>query len=508
MSRTTKVALWATVATAALVALLLPLVFFWGAGIYASVSSTLVAGAVFWLFVATTLGSLLWAWLWLEGSGYRGKSRPVWVPVVLSMLAAVGLLAWVFFIVPTEKMQYADDFTVVVDPTPVFEPRAPFIQAKTLLERNRGGVQSGPTTVEPAFLGNGRWSLIVDGSGTGLKAWGVVEWSGTNETESAFRRCEFASSTSAVGGALWNSLIREVRFAHGLGAYTINRSDIYGFCDATGEAVMVVPVTRATLTLPSRGVFAGVVLVRSDDSMEFLPDVSPGELPGPVYPESLVARVEAANGARDGSIGDIIFIRNNVLVQDGGSDNPNNLNRGQFMLTSEEDGELYAVTPMVRGKGTGNEIVAVAVTPVSYGSAGTVNPVTLHELSSPRQANAEVANLVRSEFSNLNWFAGLEVMEITPTGPELWSGSIGRDVSPEHRFTISSDRTICVTDVATGRSRGCRGTSDRTANLPPATTGTSPAFGDLNSLDAEELIELRDRVIGELDSRLRVTADR
>lgn len=508
MAKTTKIVSWVA-GIAVLLLVLSPFVFFWGAGIYAVAGSLLVSGALVWLLIVAIVAGVIWSWFWLENSGYDTKYRPPWIPITFTAAATITLFVGMFFLAPAEKMKYQNDFAVTSDATPEFEQRAPFIQAKTLLERNRGGVQSGPTTVDPAFLGDGKWSLIIDGSGTGLKAWGVVEWSGTSDTESAFTRCEFAAPTSAVGGTLWNSLIREVRFVHGLGAYTINAGDIYGFCDENNEAVMVVPVTRATLSIPSRGVFAGVVVVRSDDDMEFRQNIETGELPGPVYPESLVARVEGANGSRDGSIGDIVFIRNNVLVQDGGSDNPNNLNRGQFMLTSKENGELYAVTPMVRGKGTGNEIVAVAITPVSYGTAGEINPVTLHELGSPRQANAEIANLVRSEFSNLNWFAGLEVMEITPTGEDLWTGSIGRNVSPEHRFTISADRTICVTDVATGRSRGCRGANEETvAPTPGDNEADLPASGELGELDVDALIALRDRVNEELDTRLRSTSNR
>lgn len=247
-----------------------------------------------------------------------------------------------------------------------------------------------------------------------------------------------------------------------------------------------------------------MAVVRSSDNIEFIKNVEPGTLPGPVYPESLVMEVEGANAARDGSMGDVVFVRSNYLTVDGEDGSPNSRNSGQFMLTGE-DGNLYAVSPMNRAKGSGREIVAVAVTPVSYAKAGEVNLMVIHELPAPRQANAEVASLVRSEFSSLNWFAGLEVMEVTPIGPDQWVGFIGRDVSPEHQFTVAADRTICVTEVATGRSRGCSGGP---AGVAPESSGGEPSLpagntpDGLAELSAEELISLRDAVNRELDQRV------
>lgn len=497
------------VACAMLIALvLIPFSMFWGVPFAAFVARIVKVEGIPLLMLAAAIGG--GCWLFVSGSNAydsygdrRGDVKRISfvAPILFLVVGLLGFTFSAFTFGTYRQLRYESDITATAEPMPTFEQRAPFSQAKILLNRNKGGVQTVSGDVNPTFLGGGQWSIILDGDGTGLKASGVVIWDGQGETNDNFTRCQFEGSTSALSGSLWNNLVRELRFVHGVGAFDIETNDAYGYCD--GEtAVMVVPVTRYVGVAPAKRVFAGAAIVRSSDNIEFIENVEAGTIPGPVYPESLIMEVEAANGARTGSFGDIWFIRKDVLVVDGEDGSPNSRNSGQFILTGT-DGNLYAVSPMNRAKGSGSEIVAVAVTPVSYATAGTVNPLTIHELPTPRQANTEIANLVQSEFSSLNWFAGLKVMEITPVGPNEWIGSIGRDVSPEHRFTVTPDRTICVTDVATGRSRGCSNdTVDPEALATPDAAPTLPGTDNLSGLSTQELINLRNNVNAELDSRI------
>jgi hypothetical protein len=500
------------VAGVALCALfLVPFIMFWGAPFATFIASSVKVAGVPLLLFSLFIGAGIW--VFVIASRYdsydRDRKQPTWknfvLPIALIVVGLFGFLFAAFTFNTFRQLRYESDIVATAEPMPTFEQRAPFSQAKILLNRNKGGVQTGNWTVSPTFLGDGKWSIILDGDGTGLKANGVVIWDGKGEANENFTRCQFDGPTSALNGLLWNNLVRELRFVHGVGAFDFDIRDTYGYCDGD-KAVIVAPITRYVGIAPAKRVFAGVAVVRSSDNIEFVENVEAGTIPGPVYPESLIMEVEAANGARTGSFGDIWFVRNDILVVDGEDGSPNSRNSGQFILTGT-DGNLYAVSPMNRAKGSGSEIVAVAITPVSYANAGTVNPLTIHELPTPRQANSEIANLVQSEFSSLNWFAGLKVMEITPVGPNEWVGSIGRDVSPEHRFTVTPDRIICVTDVATGRLRGCSkgaagGDGADSGPVDVVDPAPLPASDNLTGLSTRELIDLRNAVNAELDSRI------
>lgn len=412
---------------------------------------------------------------------------------VMVVGGVIGFLVVAVLLAPWTLMQYGDDISAVDEPVPSFAQRAPYQQAEALLSRNKGGVQG--TSTRPMYLGD-KWSIVVGGDGTGIRSYGVVEWDGKGESPDSFVRCQFGADTPGVYGALWNSLVREARFSHGIGAYDLDPNDFYGFCDGD-QAVMVLPVTRYVGVAPTKRVAAGVLLVRSGDDISYVADVEAGTVPGPVYPESLVSDVEYANASRDGALGDVVFVRANYLKPDlEAGENPNSRNTGQFMLTGG-DGQLYAVTPLVLANSGGNQVVAVGVTNVSYNKNGTVNPLTIYRLPQPRRANAEIANLVKSEFATLPWYSGLNVMEVIPVTDDLWVGYIGRDVSPEYRFTIDKSNTICVYNASTGVLSGCSNTVD-----PAVEEDTATRVEDLSVLSNEDLLKIRDRVDAEFDRRL------
>ena len=218
-----------------------------------------------------------------------------------------------------------------------------------------------------------------------------------------------------------------------------------------------------------------------------------------------MAHVEGANASRDGAIGDIVFLRSNFLKADlEAGENPNSRNTGQFMLVGG-DGELYAVTPLVLAKSDGNQVVAVGVTNVSANQNGTVNPLVIHMLPQPRRANAEIASLVQAEFSSLPWYAGLNVMEVIPVSGDEWVGYIGRDVSPEYRFTVDASNVICVYGGSSDNLLGCSNSAETSSgNGTDGDTGSVPggSVEDLTVLSNEDLLRLRDGINREIDRRL------
>jgi hypothetical protein len=264
---------------------------------------------------------------------------------------------------------------------------------------------------------------------------------------------------------------------------------------------MVLPLTRYAGLVPTKRVAAGVLLVRSGDDIQHIKNVEEGNVPGPVYPESLVSSVEYANASRDGAIGDIVYVRANFLKPDlEAGENPNSRNTGQFILTGE-DGLLYAVTPLVLAKSGGNQVVAVGVTNVSKNLDGQVNPLVIYRLPQPRRANAEIANLVKSEFSTLPWYAGLNVMEVIPVTDDKWVGYIGRDVSPEYRFTVDKRNVICVYSGASENLLGCSNDEDLREDKD-SNMGNMYVGDDLTILSNEDLLKIRDGINDEIDRRL------
>lgn len=491
--------------------LVLLVTMFWGAPLGTFFASFVKVGFVPLLLIGLMVGGGVWTFVNVmhndQADDYYGRrgnevedKRSYVGGISLIVAGLVGSIVALVLFSPWAAMQYQDDISAVEESVPTFAQRPPYQQAEALLTRNKGGVQGVST--RPMFLGD-RWSIVIAGDGTGLKSYGVVEWDGAGEAPSNFVRCEFGADTPAVYGSLWNSLVREARFAHGVGAFDLDKDDIYGYCDGE-QAVMVVPLTRYVGVAPAKRVAAGVLLVRSGTDFEYVENVEEGSVPGPVYPESLVAHVESANASRDGAIGDIVFQRSNFLKADlEAGENPNSRNTGQFMLVGG-DGSLYAVTPLVLAKSDGNQVVAVGVTNVSFNQNGMVNPLVIHMLPQPRRANAEIASLVQAEFSSLPWYAGLNVMEVIPVSGDEWVGYIGRDVSPEYRFTVDASNVICVYGGSSDNLLGCSNSEDSSGNGSDVDAGSVPggSVEDLTVLSNEDLLSLRDDINSEIDRRL------
>lgn len=257
---TTTVVVGIAIVVAIAVGILTPVVMFWGAPIATWTLSFVAKGFVIfaaWLGVSASIVWLIAAIGHNDGGRYgrrydredrRSYAPPIGLLVFCLVFASLATFLWG----AARVTLYEDDVAVTPEAMPQYEQRAPFVQAKTLLNRNRGGVQVGGGDANPTFLGGGQWSVLLDGSGSGLKASGVVVWDGEGEGTENFSRCQFDGTTSALNGSLWNSLVRELRFFIGVGPYDINRNDAYGFCDEDDRAVLVVPVTRYTGFAPTK----------------------------------------------------------------------------------------------------------------------------------------------------------------------------------------------------------------------------------------------------------------
>jgi hypothetical protein len=201
--------------------------------------------------------------------------------------------------------------------------------------------------------------------------------------------------------------------------------DVWGYCSGA-EPVVVIPVTQM-IRFMNRSVStaAGVIEVRGSagkTTLTYLPTVTAGSLPGPVYPESLVSvqLAQASWAAGRGSMnnGGFGYEPANSAAQAG--------NAGNYLLRSAATGRLEWVTPLTLRNSTSQLFVGYAVSGADTVTAGKLNPLSVYVLSpsDPRQVNID--NL---EAEARNWLAqqepgfissGGKLLEFTPASGNMW----------------------------------------------------------------------------------------
>ncbi len=438
--------------------------------------------------------------------GYRSRT----IGIIGIVLGSVAIIATIVVMVVSgyvaQTMYTANSVSYVAgSEMPELEPRPAYPQASAKIQRNQGNLSGDLIDVSylPLHADGARWTGIVSGAGMFRPLVGVVEWDHTTDT---YTRCEF-SGTDSLTGSLWNSLKRELRKETGGWGTLIDDEDVYGACE-NGEAVLYLPLRRVAgfgFTAVTPG---GMATVRDNNQIDIDLDVEPGEYPGPTIPFSVATSVLEANRANDGfgtwwtqmgtyvAAGDVSPTNGETAEDD---DDPNIGNVGNFVMKTT-DGRVVFVTPLTT-YGTSASLTAVAVMDAGHVKNRVMPNVTIYELEQAMPAASEVDQRIRAGFGELGWAAGMRVMEVTPTGETTQIATLGLDMDASYVAEIEGS-TICLNDVDTGQLYRCVGANQPGETIPvEGDTGNSET-GTLSDVPTVELIQQRDEIQRELDSRL------
>jgi hypothetical protein len=295
------------------------------------------------------------------------------------------------------------------------------------ISRTSGDMQNvslAPLTVTYLNAWHGepaRWSGILDGTGISQGMGGVSEWTGSQVTT-----CTFAGQYAidrSFGGTNMADLPDYLAQQYPGLRWTLG--DVWGYCDGN-EPIVVIPVTKIVKWM-SRTVVApaGVMIVRGSDgktSLSYQPDVRPGDLPGPVYPESLVNAqlAESSWAAGRGSLnnGGFGYEPTSSAVQGG--------NVADYLLRDAVTGRLEWVTPLTLRNSSSQLFVAYAVSSADSVTAGQLNQLSIYVLAPSDSRQINVDNM---EAEARNWLAqqepgfissGGQLLEFTPVGGNMW----------------------------------------------------------------------------------------
>lgn len=308
------------------------------------------------------------------------------------------------------------------------------LNADTLTYLNAGGEQQA------------RWSGIMDGTGRQQPMAGVAEWEGSGQPAQCLFDKEFELDR-AFGGERMNSLPNLL--AEKFPALRWSITDVWGYCDGK-EPIVVIPMTRQVYfrdrTVDTAG---GIVTVRGDNGktkLEHFSEIKPGQLPGPVYPMSLVVkqreemRWAAGRKNADPNRGSFGYDPATSEAQAG--------NVAEYLLRNAETGRLEWVTPLTLRGSSSELFVAYAVTPADMVTDSQLNQLAVYVLDEddPRRINIDNLEADARNFlaTNAGTFIsnGGKLIEFTPVDGDLWRAFGELNGRVVYRLDISAGNNI------------------------------------------------------------------
>ncbi|MFE2347170.1 hypothetical protein [Kitasatospora cineracea] len=298
--------------------------------------------------------------------------------------------------------------------------------------------------------GGGVWTAVLDGSGEQPME-GVAVWDGTTNSVAscAFHGDHaFGRAFGGTGAVSLRNLLAE-RFPD----LVYSDQDIWGYCDGpdvrTARPVIVISVAREqgwkqrTVTAP-----AGVLVIKGSadgrPDLAYRATVDPGDLPGAVYPASVVRS----------QIHEVQWLGGRGVKDDRGfgydhtSSAANATNPGEFLLRSKADGHLYYVTPLVPRDSSSQLVVAFAVLQADrvggglndlhvYVRADDAPSVNLDVL-----ASRMVSYMAQQTSITISVGQGGALQEIIPFGRDMWRGFVDFNGQTQDYIDLSGDATV------------------------------------------------------------------
>ncbi|GAA2742309.1 hypothetical protein [Kitasatospora cinereorecta] len=338
-----------------------------------------------------------------------------------------------------------------------------------------------------ASQGGGVWTAVLDGSGE-QPTEGIAVWDGRSNTVAtcAYRGDHaFGRAFAGTGAVSLRNLLAE-RFPD----LVYSDQDIWGYCDGpdprTAQPVIVVSVARQTGWL-QRTVLepAGVLVLRGSSDgrpdITYRATVAPGELPGAVYPASIVrsqireVQWLGGRGAKDDR--GFGYAHTSAATNAG--------NPGEFLLRSKADGHLYYVTPLVPRESSSQLVVAYAVLQADRvgGGLGDLH-VYVRGDDSPSVnldvlASRMVSYMAQQTSITISAGQGGALQEIIPFGRDMWRGYVDFNGQTQDYIDLSGDATVKPNLVSLSGAITAPGGQPTPAPTAPAPTPQPPvAAGD------------------------------
>jgi hypothetical protein len=209
--------------------------------------------------------------------------------------------------------------------------------------------------------------------------------------------------------------------------------------------------------------------------------VRPGDLPGPAYPITLVAKQRAmatwAAGERFHDRGGFGFEPTTASTQLG--------NASEFLLRSRDDGRLYRVSPLTSRGSDSQQFVAYSVTEADTVTDGVLNTQRVYVLNDgdPRIVTiTRMENRIKTFLSADPGFypAGGKVVEFLPLDATTWQayGEVNGTVKYVFMVPLDESKRISAVNLADG--------APVTPAQPGGTGGTSPC-ADYSTATREQL---------------------
>ncbi|MFD8598004.1 hypothetical protein ACFV1L_23650 [Kitasatospora sp. NPDC059646] len=359
------------------------------------------------------------------------------------------------------------------------------------------GTQSAKDAQAAQAARGGVWTAVLDGSGEQPME-GVAVWDGRSNSvvSCAFRGDHaFGRAFGGTGAVSLRNLLAE-RFPD----LVYSEQDIWGYCDGpdprTAEPVVVISVARQT-AFKQRTVVApaGVLVLRGSKDgrpdMTYRPQVAPGELPGAVYPASVVRS----------QIREVQWLGGRGAKDDRGfgfshtSAATNATNPGEFLLRSKADGHLYYVTPLVPRESSSQLVVAFAVLQADrvgdglndlhvYVRADDAPPVNLDVL-----ASRMVSYMAQQTSITISAGPGGALQELIPFGRDMWRGFVDFNGQTQDYIDLSGDATVTPNLVSLTGPITPPGGQPQPAQPQPQPSGQPAAGcgGDPNQLTTSQL---------------------
>lgn len=430
---------------------------------------------------------------------------------VLLIALSVGTITyWVTYSYES-KRAYLSAVETVDDGVPDFAERAPYpvavAKAKPLLGDVRGTIEKvrfvtdgdedsfNALVTKPGFL-----------TGYQVLEHADIEPNGDGEATT----CKFSeSATKKIHGRLMHSLDRSIAAARP-GSF-FDGEDAYGYCDDEKAPIVVVPLKKLAGLFHITEVPAGVALYNGNSGrLEMLDSVEDGEIPGPVFPTSLAAKLRAATEAT-GSFTDYLFSRAGYESTDGDDDDPNAGNTTEFALrTADGKGGVYA-TPLTP-KGSAQTIVALGVISSSSVKSGEWNTLTVHRYSKSRVPGSTVAQTLRGDYGDLpEWAAGMGIFEVTPLSQTQWVASLGQNQDVSYRVLVNANGSSCLeradgSKIRCGKATGPAGSPGAGGDNSSRPVAVPDSVTELDKLSDDELATLQRQLTDELLARLTTTS--
>lgn len=308
--------------------------------------------------------------------------------------------------------------------------------------------------------------------------------------------CDVPDDMDRRLGSIWPqhslnwSISAQKPFAHW------DRDDAYGYCDAEGNPVVVIPLWVYEGWFPATKVPGGAAVYTPEGVTVMSPqELVEAQIEGPTYPRSLAARQrDALRGMSTLSAywnSTTGYETTNKDVESVNLDNDS-----EFTLVDNGSGQAMYVTPLVP-RGSSESMVAVSVLPATQdaGQDGRT-PVTVNTFTNLPSTSTLASNIRESSVKGdlqwtARWSAGMSIYEMVPAEDGHWTASIGQGQAVSYRADIAPDGQVTVTNV--------EGTADPEGEEPPTATGDSGK--PLAEMTDQELYDLLIEVTEELRSR-------